>query len=52
MRKATAAGAAMPAAMAAGKGQPWLIVRTDEVYAPIPMNAALAIASMPHDSVR
>ncbi len=52
MTKATSAGAAMPAAIAAGNGQPWFSVRMDEVYAPMPMNAALAIASIPHDSVR
>ena len=41
----------MPQASATGKGAPTLIVKIDAVYAPMPMNAAFAIASRPHESV-
>jgi hypothetical protein len=52
MMSATTAGAAMPPASATENGISAFIVSNDAVYAPMPMNAAFAIASKPHDSVR
>ena len=52
MTTATTAGAAMPPSSATENGISAFIVSNAEVYAPMPMKAAFAIASMPHDSVR
>ena len=52
MTTATTAGATMPPASATENGISAFIVSSADVYAPMPMNAALAIASRPHDSVR
>ena len=41
----------MPATSATGNGQPSSIVISAAAYAPMPMNAALPIDSIPHDSV-